>query len=310
MLTDIDIKNSEKTPRYSCDFCDFKSSNRNDYKRHLATDKHWRLTDIDIKNSKKLQTFLCSCGRVYKYRQSLSAHKKKCQKISEPAVSETSMVTSSQTEEGSVKKPEEEINYKELLMILVNENKEMRKTISEIIPRIGNTINANNNTVHNNQKINISVFLNEKCKDAISIDDFVKRIEISVSDLLFTKDKGLIAGVSNIFIENMNKLPLCERPIHCTDIKREVLYIKKEEDWTKDSNKAIIKQALNEVASKQARSVVKWKAENPDFMEFDEKKDDFVRIVKATTDDINEAKVIKTICKDIHLSQSAISECD
>lgn len=304
MLTDVDKENPKKPIEYSCNFCDFISCNKKDYDRHVRTDKHKMLTDVDTKNLKKPQTYLCECGKIYKYRQSLSVHRKKCQQESETNTTQNSTQISNQIVEKKEEKCEGETNYKELIMILVNENKEMRKTISELIPKVGN--NNTINTINNNQKFNVNVFLNEKCKDAISIDDFIKQIEISVKDLLLTKDKGLIEGVSNIFIENMNKLSLYERPMHCTDMKREVLYIKKD-DWTKDSNKSIIKGALKEVASKQAKSVVKWKAENPDFMDIDKKKDDFVRIVKATTDDINEDKIIKTICKDIHLSESSIT---
>ena len=144
------------------------------------------------------------------------------------------------------------------IMNLVKQNSEIMKTITEMAPLIGN----NNNNINN---FNINIFLNEKCKDAISMDKFIQGIEISMKNLLTTKDKGLAEGISNIFIENMNKLSLHERPLHCTDTKRETLYIKNDE-WEKDNDNKQIKEKMRDVAQKQVRSLNKWTGEHPNYM--------------------------------------------
>ena len=165
------------------------------------------------------------------------------------------------------------LSYKDMFLKVMNENKEMRNIIMkqqeqmiEILPKIGNiTNNTTNNTTHNNQKFNINLFLNEQCKDAINISDFIKSIEVSIDQLNFTKDKGLAAGVSKTIIENMSKLSLYERPMHCTDIKRETLYIKDHDAWSKDSNKDKIKKAIKDVSTKQFCALNNWTKENHDF---------------------------------------------
>jgi len=130
---------------------------------------------------------------------------------------------------------------------MVNENKDLCTTIitrqNELNEKI-NTTNINNQIIGNNntinkQKLNINIFLNEQCKDALTMNEFIDKIKITIDDLLVTKNKGLTEGVSNIFIENMNKLSLHERPIHCTDVKRETVYIKcngedKGTNWSQD----------------------------------------------------------------------------
>jgi hypothetical protein len=130
----------------------------------------------------------------------------------------------------------------------VKTNKEMREIIikqqdqiSELLPKIGNNFITNNN---NNNKFNIQVFLNERCKDAINMSDFIKSIQVSLQQLDYTKQNGIVNGLSNVIIENMNKLGLYQRPIHCTDIKRESLYIKDDDNWEKDVNKEKIRKAI------------------------------------------------------------------
>jgi hypothetical protein len=297
-------KKTPKNPKiFSCENCDYSSSNKKDYNRHLMTRKHLLLTSFNDFEPKKTPTFVCKvCSKLYNSKVGLWYHNKKCNIESEISLN----VNSSGIDYNSLILNLVNENN-ELKNAIINENKEWRKTVIDMIPKVGN-INNINNTVNNNQKININVFLNEKCKDAISMDDFIKQIEINVKDLLITKDKGLIEGVSNIFIENMNKLSLYERPMHCTDTKRETLYIK-QNDWIKDNDKTIIKAAVKKIASKQARSVNKWKDENPDFLSIDKKKDEFIKIVQKTTDDVSdkEDKIIKNICKDVHISESSLA---
>ena len=211
MLTNGDKKVAINRKIYICKNCDYNTCNKYDYNKHNATDKHKKMTNVDINVdnivAEVATSYICNCGKEYKYRQSLSMHKKKCQ----------------QSFAQLVKNADANLNANDLIMALLNDNKEMKKIIMELIPKVGTTNNNTNTNSHNNikQKFDINIFLNEKCKDAISINDFIQQIEIGIKDLLFTKEKGLAEGLSNIFIQSMSKLSLYERPMHCTDVKRE-----------------------------------------------------------------------------------------
>jgi len=212
-----DKKSTKIIIKYRCEECNYNTSKKTDYTKHLSTDKHKTVTN-SYKNETNIEEkqFICNCGKSYKHRQNLYSHKKKC----------------------NFNYDETNDNYKGLVMKLVMENQEIKtmmlnenqelkkqiiaqnkqiteqnKQITDIIPKIGN----NNNNITNKNKFNINLFLNEKCKDAISMDQFIDKIEVTMKNLLTTKDKGLGAGLSNIILDNMEKLSLYERPMHCTD---------------------------------------------------------------------------------------------
>jgi hypothetical protein len=174
-----------------------------------------------------------------------------------------------------------------------------------MIPKVGN--NNNNNTI--NQNLNINIFLNDKCKDAISIHEFIKNMEVSVEDLLFTKDKGLVKGISNLFIEHLNKIPFIQRPVWCSDKKRRKLYIK-EKEWSEDKNNEKTKKAIKDVSNLQAKNINKYTKQNPNWMKSDIQKDNYIHIVKQVTDPINgsEEKVIDNIIDTIHFTSNVLLE--
>ena len=290
---------------FECKMCDYNTSYKKDFDKHILTLKHKKrknANDLGFIPDKKIKNFFkCLCEKIYQHQSSYCRHKKTCNQSNNVLL----ICDENEKNNGEIKN---------ILMDVLNDNKELRhiikqqseqlnkqsQQISELIPRVGNN---NNNVINNKNKLDINIFLNEKCKDAISIDDFIKKIEITVSNLLLTKEKGLIEGVSNIFIENMNKLSLYERPIHCTDVKRETLYIKQDE-WKKDDHQIIVKDAVKQLAFKQAKSVSKWKEDNPDFLQNDKKKDDFIQITKNVMSDITteQDKIIRIICKDVHIN--------
>lgn len=288
---------------FSCDICKYFTNNKKDYNRHVSTKKHLLNYDtFTINKQKEVKYHSCDCGKKYLHRSSLNNHRKKCE-YKEESTDQLEIV-------------EKPMNYEKMILTLIDENKELRKAlvdqsklISDVIPKIGN----NNNNVNSNNvnKFNINLFLNEQCKDAISMDNFIESIEISLSHLLLSKEKGLAEGISNIFIENINKLPITQRPLHCTDVKRETLYIKNEK-WEKDEKKEKTKQAIKQVSKIQASNINHvYIKENPNFMSNDNKKDEYIHIVKATTSDIEgnkEDKIIKTICKEVYINENAICE--
>jgi hypothetical protein len=162
-----------------------------------------------------------------------------------------------------------------------------------------------NNITTTNQKFNIQVFLNEKCKDAINMSDFIKSIEVSLQQLDYTKHNGLVNGLSNVIIENMNKLGLYQRPIHCTDIKRESLYIKDDDNWEKDTNKEKIKRVIKNVSTKQFYALSKWTKENPDFQNNENKQNYYTHTLVAIANNKqhNDDKIIKKLCTSSYIKE-------
>lgn len=288
---------------FYCENCEYKTRNKTNFLKHLNTTKHVNTTKYNEKLQKVATSFfLCKCGKKYKHRASLFNHKKRCEFIEElnehdKDANNTKLII----------RNDEQIDYKAMFYRLMDENKEFKdilvqqqNQIGELLPKIGNNFNTVNNV---NQKLNINIFLNEQCKDALNIDDFVKNIDINLEDLDFTKNNGLSEGISNAIIENMNKLSLYERPLHCTDIKRETLYIKNDDNWEKDNNKTKIKKAIKDVSNKQFKSIKKWTDANPDFQENDSKQEYFAKVLSVLGKDSTNVddKVIKKICNNSHI---------
>ena len=302
-------KSRKVAMKFYCKCCDYGTSKPCDYNKHLLTAKH-NMVINGIKKSRDNGPYICGCGKEYMNCSGLSRHKRKCDydpNIVEEDAKEDIVDT------GTTGGGGEDVDYKEMfmtlikqkdseIMTLVKQNSEIMKTITEMAPLI---VNNNNNNTNN---FNINIFLNEKCKDAISMDKFIQGIEISMKNLLTTKDKGLAEGISNIFIENMNKLSLHERPLHCTDTKRETLYIKNDE-WEKDSDNKQIKEKMRDVAQKQIRSLNKWTEEHPDYMKVSHLQDEYSKLVKGISDtlDQNEEKVLKKVCDNVYLSDKGES---
>ena len=195
--------------------------------------------------------------------------------------------------------------FKEQQEAVQIENKELRNQISELIPKVGNN-NVVNNTINSKQKFNINIFLNETCKDALTINEFIDKIKVSLDNLIVTRDKGISEGVSSIFIENMNKLSLHERPMHCTDMKRETLYIKydhdKDDGWARDEENKNLKEAISKVTHYQRQNLDKWIKEHPNWENNSGEQAEYMRLVKSCTEDCKEDKVIKKLCNSVFIN--------
>ena len=290
---------------YICENCNYKSKNKSDYNIHCLTIKHKRLTNAKNTNviSENLanKEYKCCCGKIYKHQSSLAKHKKKC-------IFNESQIIECGENKDELKSLIIKImtDSSEKMNFLMNENKELRnqlkeqnQQITELIPKVGN--NNNNN---NKQKFNINVFLNEKCKDAISMDEFIDKIEVSMKNLLTTKEKGQVYGISNIIMENMNKLSLYERPLHCTDKKRETLYVKNNE-WEKDDSKEHINKALKKVESKQLKNLNVWLEEHPNYMNNPVEQEEFAKLMSECGKSIDDGreKIIKKLCDNVYIEK-------
>jgi len=304
-------ENSQKfSTKFYCEKCDYYANRKSDLLKHFKSNKH-----NDTKNSQndtKKFSIKCECGKVYKFNSGFYRHKKNCTFVK----NETIILEDSSNNNVSINKKNinetvnclKEDDYKNMFLKLLDENKEFKDIlikqqtqIGQLIPKIGN--NNINNVNNVNQKFNINIFLNTHCKDALNIDEFVKNIDINLDDLDYTKNNGLAEGISNAIIQNMSKLSLYERPLHCTDTKRETLYIKNEDAWEKDESKSKIKKAIKDVSDKQFKSIKKWTNINPDFQEDDNKQEYFAKVLSVLGKDIGEVddKVIKKICNNYNL---------
>jgi len=258
-------KKLEKNGKYYiCKCCNFKTLYNSNYQKHLLTAKHIMITNGNKKMGENGTPFICSCGKKYNYRSGLSRHKNMCNFKVEKTTIITSNIINSETNGNAILDLISQ--NKELMNLLVVQNQEHKKetqqlkdTIHEIIPKIGNNNTTNNN---NNNTFNLQLFLNEDCKDAINFSEFIENIKISFEDLEHQAEVGYINGVSKLFIENLRDLGTHKRPIHCTDKKRKTLYIKENNEWDKEGSQDKLKKGIREVSRKGFECLMKEKQEN------------------------------------------------
>ena len=253
----FDIKEEKSVSDYTCTICNFKCSKLYNYNRHLSTQKHKMLENAGKKVLKSAGPFICLCGKEYKHNQSYYRHKKACS------------YNNTENNNNNIVKSNDNSTIlnlisqnKELMNLLVVQNQEHKKetqqlkdTIQEMIPKIGN------NTTNNNH-FNLQVFLNEDCKDAINFSEFIENIKITFEDLEHQAEVGYINGVSKLFIENLRELGTHKRPIHCTDKKRKTLYIKENNEWDKEGSQNTLQKGIREVSRKGLECLTKEKEEN------------------------------------------------
>lgn len=235
----MDNKKPQKAPgRYCCKKCDYNSSNRKDYTRHLATTKHRWITMDNEKNPRaSCRLFSCVCGKNYKFRSGLCKHKKKCR--------------------GSVGGTDYE---------MINRLLEQNKTLIERLTNLAEARSVVNYQNCHNKKMTINVFLNEKCKSAMNLTDFLQNLEVSLADLMYTKTHGYIKGISNIFVKSLEGLDPTLRPIHCSDKKRLHFYVKDEDKWERDPGHEKIHQTIQDVTVKQIHSLKEWQKTHPNYL--------------------------------------------
>ena len=288
-----------KVPKiFLCKICDYNTSRESQYTRHLSTSKHKILINPNKKVPKivnnKDNNFVCDCGKEYKHLSSLCYHKKKCN---------NKIITNEIIHDNN-----HEINeLKNIVKDLIKQNNDLIKTITEITPKIGNTTITNNmNNTNNN--FNLHFFLNEQCKDAININEFVNSLEITIDDLNYTKDNGLMKGITDVMIRGLKELDIYKRPIHCTDIKRETLYIKDENKWEKDEHNEKMKETIIIMANKERDAINAWKEEYPLWNKDEEVQDEFMLLVNKVYTPIEEKehyekKIIKALTKEVSIEK-------
>ena len=256
-----------KTPKapkpFECKICEFLCYNKKDFKRHLVTRKHINANAAANGNAQKGPIeYACDvCTNTYKHSSSLCKHKRQCKlKISTPTTTNDPIPP--------VPCPTNETqSLCELVKELVKSNQELQKQVIELCKNgTHNTTNNNTTTTNsNNKSFNLNLFLNEECKNAINFKEFVENIEVSREDLANTGQLGFVSGISKILIDHLKELGIHERPIHCTDLKRDTVYIKDNNEWSKEADDAKIRSAIQEVSRKSIGTLINWKKNNPEY---------------------------------------------
>ena len=267
-----------KIPKiFFCEYCDFKCSKQSNFIKHTTTSKHIKRYNMIQKDTNAIQKdtnaiqkdtltskkYKCYCGKIFCYHSGLWRHKKKC--VENEYIEIEKMVSANN-----------EPTDKDLMMLLIKENSEMKKIMMEIIKN--GTHHTNNS---HNKTFNLQFFLNEQCKDAINITDFVNSIQLQLEDLEETGRLGYVDGISRVVIKNLDDMNTHKRPIHCSDSKREILYIKDNNQWIKENeNKDTMIKIIKQVANKNIKNIPEWVKAHPDCLKSESKQNDkYLKIV-------------------------------
>ncbi len=264
-----------KSDSFICELCSFNANKKSDWVRHLATTKHKNTTnynkntpETDNINININKNFICECGKIYNHRASLYNHKKKCIKLlEEPVISETvidelnsnnfkfltNLVLEVVKSNGELLKQNQEFQ---------KENQELQKQVLEVCKTNNTNINSNNNS--HNKTFNLQFFLNETCKDAMNIMDFVDSFTLQLADLESVSQQGYVDGISNIIMKKLNEMDIHKRPIHCSDAKREIMYVKDQNKWEKEEpGYAKLRKAIKYISKKNSDLLCKWSEAHP-----------------------------------------------
>ena len=281
--------------KYYCEKCDYGTSKKSSYDDHLLSTKHNKSTIINQNLPKICSKYICqNCNKEYKDNSGLWRHNKVCTiKESEPEIKS------------------QESKKDDLIEYLIKENKEIKELILELAKKdTYNNNNTTNNTNSHNKAFNLNFFLNETCKDAMNIMDFVDSIKLQLSDLERVGELGYVEGISNIIVKNLKDLDVTQRPVHCTDKKRETLYIKDEDKWEKDEERLKLHKVIRKVTCKNQNLIPKFKEAHPDCNRSSSKfSDQYNKIIvesmggSGDNDFEKEEKIIKNISKEVNLQK-------
>ena len=317
---------TEKMPKnaneFYCEFCDFKCSKYSNFNNHLMTLKHKRMTNDDEKmpkNANAEMVYDCECGKSYKYRQGLFAHKKKCmfdkspgkkidvsvdtpELISKLLIQNQELLLSNQHFKELMIEQTKQINEQQ------DENKLLQKQLIEAVKENSGTIN---NTINNNQKFNLNFFLNTTCKDAMNMSEFIENMEVNFKDIENIGKNGYVSGMTDMIVSRIKEMDITKRPMHCTDLKRETMYIKDNNEWAKDTpENTKLHKMINYMAKQNYAKMPMWRQRNPECMDSDHPKYDFcIKMMRNMLGDVGleqvrlDNKVIKNLSRHIFVDK-------
>ena len=291
------IKFQKSSNNYVCECCDYNTSRLSQYNRHITTSKHLILINTNEMKPKSSDTnYTCECGKQYMHASSLWNHKQKCNFPSQDKIicntiqydisneTQTSLILE------LVKQNQE---FKDLLIQQSNQMIEQNKTIIEVAKNshVNNTINNHSNS--HNKTFNLQFFLNETCKDAMNMKDFIKSLELSLPELEKMGELGFAEGMSRVFVNRLNNLDITKRPIHCSDVKREIIHIKDDNKWERDNaNLDRLRKIIKQLTHKNILRVDDWKKANPGCTEYNSRKNDqYLKLNMEVIGPVDEAEV-------------------
>ena len=295
-------KKTPKTPKiHDCEKCAFTCSKKSEWDRHLFTRKHALLTGSLTAASQKTPQHICShCLKAYSSREGLWYHLKKCKKT---PVENTSIVPQLNTAV-----PTEEVkNLTNLVLELIKSNSELQKQLVDVCKNknINTNINSNNSN-NNNNTFNLQFFLNEQCKDAMNISDFANSFDLQLSDLESVGELGYVEGITKLIVDKLNGMDIYKRPMHCSDAKREIIYVKDENIWTKEEkNNPKLRQALKNISFRNMKLVYNWSIAYPESKDNESRlNDQYIKLVLESSGGSglildSENKIIRRIAKEI-----------
>jgi hypothetical protein len=293
---------------FICESCDYKTCKLSQYERHLSTNKHKKITnDNTIGSNSSIQ---CKCGKQYKFNSGLSRHKKTCD------YNETENKNESNNNDIILTFMQEQSDLKNLVIEVMKNNNELQKQNGELQKQVLDVCKniqpniTNNHTNSHNKTFNLQFFLNEQCKDAMNISDFIKSVTLSIQDLERVGTHGYVEGISSIIIKELRNLDIHKRPMHCSDTKRETLYIKDEDKWEKeDHENKKIKNVIKSVEHKNIKMINEWTKEHSAYKASNDKDNDkYLNIVLEAAGGIGDYeekgnKIIKKIAKEVAIDK-------
>ena len=323
----------DTSSRFECKRCNYSCTKKSSILQHYDTAKH----QTKIKSVPHASSKICACGKAFDLRSSLFNHKKTCKATTDSdssmslTVIENEIAIVAKKTQDIADKNEELMDLKTMVQMLLNDrntmfdkshemmtknqevlreitqqNQQLIQTIQEMTPKIGN----GNIITTNNTQFNLNMFLNTECKDAIKLSDFVKTLKITLQDLEYTKTKGIVEGVSSIIVNNLKGMDVHKRPIHCTDLKRETMYVKTDE-WIRDEDNTYIKKFIYMTSCYQTRIIQDWMAAHPGWENKEKMHVEYQTICKELyknieCDDNAHKKIIKAFIKEVHIPRTGI----
>ncbi len=299
----------QKIPKkFYCACCDYSCSNKKDYHRHLSTRKHQNTTNTTMLSPKIPAAFTCEkCGKSYAHRASLYNHKRRCFEVEE------------HKKHGSLYNPssiskEKEGEFKDLVLLLLKENKEVQKNFMEFIPQLkGNITSNSHNTTTTNNQFNINMFLNTHCKNAMNLTDFIQSLPITNETYDHTIENGLTQTITNMITNGLSSMDILERPIHCTDPARKTMYVKDNNVWEKDNELKHLVHGIKSLSLKQRTNLSKWQDANEGWDKDENLQTRMTKLVFNSMTSIEEDeketnKIIRAIGKNTYLSNDIKSD--
>ena len=323
-------KNAEK---YKCEHCNFICSKQSNYDTHMLTAKHQMLTNANKKMPKNAEKFMCSCGKEYKQAPSLTRHKKNCNYVNNDESEDEREDESWDEPVIATAQPVDISTQSNIILELLRENKEFKQLVvdqnkqlhenqiqntemqSQMVEMFkeGKTIN-NNTTNNNNQRFNLNFFLNDTCKDAMNITDFLGNLDVNIDELEYIGNHGYVSGMTKMIMSRLKDMDVTKRPIHCTDVKREIMYIKDKDEWCRDTDELVkLRRILSNISMSNYRSVANWRTAHPDSEVMDSRNYNFCyKMMRAILGDAEEEqirldnKIIKTFAKDLFVNKNVV----